>query len=554
MSFLSIWTESPVFASIRCTIASFCLFILPIHSDIPKIYDVIVYGGTSAGVTAAVQAGRMKKSVLLISPDSHLGGMTSSGLGWVDVGKPHTIGGLTREIFHNIWLYYQNPIAWVWESKRTIQGQLMKPPKGEVLWVTEPHVAEQIFNAMAEDARIDIVFQQRLDRTNGVRKLASRIVSIEMESGLEFTGRIFIDATYEGDLMASAGVSYSIGRENNKKYGEVFNGANTQIRINLPSKKIDPYKIRGVPSSGLLQRVFIMDGYIDEGSDICIQAYNYRMCLTDVPENRVWIEKPEDYDPSEYELVFRALEAGFSYKSFFKLDLLPNRKTDSNNNGLVSTDYIGMNWNYPEADYDTREKIAKAHERWQKGLIWTLQNHPDIPAHVRKYYASWGLPRDEFIDNNHWPYQLYIREARRMVGSSVVTEHTAFRKEPVPDPIGISSYQMDSHYVKYIVHDGHLTTEGGVYRHVPDPFQIGYGAIIPRKKECENLIVPVCISASHTGYGSVRMEPVYMILGQSAGTAASLCVDLNIAVQDLPYEKLKKSLLEAKQVISLEMK
>ena len=513
------------------------------------VYDVVVYGGTSSGVIAAVQASKMGKSVLLISPGSHLGGMTSSGLGWVDVGNPHTIGGLAREFFHHAWLFYKNPAAWHWESMRPIKGQLMNFPKEEVMWVVEPHVAEEIFDAMVEKARIPVLFQQRLERKNGVRKVGARIVSIQMESGLAFEGKIFIDATYEGDLMASSGISYVIGRESRQKYGESFNGANTQIRKHIHKKSIDPYVIPGVPESGLLPRIYSLDPQEKGDCDTCIQAYNYRMCLTDVPENRILIAKPDDYDESEYELVFRAIKGGFSHLSFFKLDLLPNRKTDSNNNGLVSTDYIGMNWQYPEADYETRDKIAKAHERWQRGLVWTLQNHPRVPPNIRKFYAPWGLPKDEFIDNDHWPFQLYVREARRMVGSGVVTEHTALGKEPVADPVGMSSYELDSHYVKYICHEGCLTSEGGVYTKVPAPFKISYRALIPKKKECENLLVPVCLSASHVGYGSVRMEPIYMILGQSAATAASLCIDHNVAVQDLPYDTLKKRLLDDKQIL-----
>jgi hypothetical protein len=316
------------------------------------------------------------------------------------------------------------------------------------------------------------------------------------------------------------------------------------------SAQIDPYIVKGDPESGLLPRIYPnADEELGHGDGL-VQSYTYRMCLTDVHENLVKVEKPENYDELQYEILFRAIENGRSIKTFFKLSLVPNRKTDSNNNGPISTDYIGMSWDYPEADYATRDRIAKEHELWQRGLIWTLQNHPRVPKKVKEYYGPWGLPKDEFEDNNNWPYELYVREARRMISTAVIDEHTALGNVPVEDSIGLSSYDMDSHAIKYVINSkGFLGTEGGFYKLVAKPYPVSYRAIVPVREECTNLIVPVCLSASHVGYGSMRMEPTFMVVGQSAATAASLAIDLNVAVQDLPYPTLRQQLLSDGQVL-----
>lgn len=403
---------------------------------------------------------------------------------------------------------------------------------------------------------------ERLDRKDGVKKKNKKIVSVTMESGRTFQAKIFLDTTYEGDLMAAAGVSYVVGRESNDLYNETINGIRPLPPPGRFPKGIDPYRIKGDPKSGLLPRIYPeWGGMIGEG-DKGVQAYNYRMCLTKIPENRIDIEKPANYDEEQYELLFRFIEVGGMNGDFFKSsqtgkfdflksDFLPNGKTDTNNNGYISTDFVGMNWNYPEADYVTRAQIEKEHEEWQRGLIWTLQNHPRIPDETRRYYAQWGLTKDEFTDNDHWPYQLYIREARRMTGEYVITEHTALGKELIADPIGLGSYHMDSHAIKLFVSpEGSVSSEGGMFVHIPKPFGISYRAIIPKSNECINLIVPVCSSASHAAYGSIRMEPVFMALGHSAATAACLAIDLKINVQEVPYNKLRKLLLKDKQIVN----
>jgi hypothetical protein len=525
-------------------------------------YDIVVYGGTSGGVIAAVQAARMGKTIVLIEPGKHLGGLTSGGLGWVDVGNPQTIGGLAHDYFHKVWEYYQDDAAWKWEKKHELRGQHPPlPPENQTMWVLEPSVAERLFDQMVVEAGVTVVRNERLNRQDGVKKVGLKIVSIAMESGRVFQGKAFIDATYEGDLMAASGVSYIVGREPNSRYNETINGIRPLPPPGRFPAKIDPYRVKGDPTSGLLPRVYPdWGGKVGDG-DRGVQAYNYRMCLTKIPENRVPVDKPSDYEEENYEILFRFIEGGGmegdAFRSrltgehdFFKPDPVPNAKTDSNNNGYISTDFVGMNWDYPEGDYATRERIAKAHEQWQRGLIWTLQNHPRIPEKTRRYYAPWGLAKDEFTDNGHWPFQLYVREARRMISDYVVTEHTALGKDVAPDSVGLGSYHMDSHAIKLFVSpEGYVTSEGGMFVHIPEPFGISYRAIVPKRGECENLLVPVCSSATHAAYGSIRMEPVFMVLGQSAATAASLAIDRGVAVQALPYTALRERLLADGQIV-----
>ncbi len=508
--------------------------------------DVCVYGGTSAGVVAAVQAAKMGKSVVLIEPGHHLGGMTSSGLGAIDVGNPASVGGLTREYFHRVWQYYQRDSSWPREKKRAIrcqEGSL--PPSDETMWVVEPHVAEQLFDEMAAEAKVAVVRGERLDRKNGVRKASARITEIKMESGRTFRARIFIDATYEGDLLAAAGVSFVIGREANSQYGETMNGVRPAHPIGLVKQPIDPYVHAGDPTNGLLPRVHKAPTASLGSADRGVQAYCYRMCLTDVPENRVPVGKPADYHEQDYEIVLRAITAGHPKDRFFKLTLMPNRKTDSNNHSGISTDFVGMSWDYAEADYATRERIAQAHEAWQRGLVWTLQNHPRVPVEVRKFFGPWGLPKDEFTDHAHWPHQLYIREARRMIGRDVMTEKECRGERAVKDPVGMGSYMMDSHLIQYCVgSNGVLAAEGGMGTHLTRPYSISYGALVPKPAECENLLVPICLSASHAAYGTLRMEPVFMILGQSAATAAVLALQEGVPLQNLDYALLRRRLLQ----------
>ena len=366
-----------------------------------------------------------------------------------------------------------------------------------------------------------------------------------MLSGKTFYGKVFIDATYEGDLMASAGVSYHVGRESNSRYGETWNGVQPDARHHghYFKKPVDPYVTPGDPNSRLLPRISRDPIGTNGQGDDRIQAYCFRMCLTNVPENRVPFRRPDDYDPTQYELLLRVFDTGWR-ETFAKFDPIPNHKTDTNNHGPFSTDNIGMNYDYPEATYERRRDILAEHETYQKGLMYFIANDPRVPADVQERMRQWGLAKDEFTDNGHWPHQLYIRESRRMIGVYVMTENDVLCKRVVPQPVGMGSYAMDSHNVqRHVTADGLVQNEGDIGVSPPEPYRIAYGALCPKKGECENLLVPVCVSSSHIAYGSIRMEPVFMILGQSAATAAVHAIDAGCAVQDVDDSGLRGQLV-----------
>ncbi|MVT09249.1 FAD-dependent oxidoreductase [Chitinophaga tropicalis] len=517
--------------------------------------DVIIYGGTSAAVTAAVQVIRMNKSVIIVSPDKHLGGLSSGGLGFTDTGDKSVIGGLAREFYHRIYLHYQEPASWNWQKQSEYgnkgQGTPAMDGNERTMWIFEPHVAEQVFEDFVKENRIRIYREEWLDRDKGVIKKNNRITGIKTLSGKTFTGKMFIDATYEGDLMAAAGVKYRVGREANSEFGEKYNGVQIDVlhHGHYFEKPVNAYKKEGDPASGLLPLISPdPPGKQGEG-DKRVQAYCFRLCLTDHPENRVAIEKPAGYDSSQYELLVRVFKTGWT-GVFNKFDPIPNHKTDVNNHGPFSMDYIGMNYDYPDASYEKRKEIIAAHETYQKGLLYFITNSMRVPADIRERMSKWGLSRDEFKDNGNWPHQLYIREARRMNGLRIMTENEVLGNKVVTQPVGMGSYTLDSHNTqRYVQSDGTVQNEGDVQAHISKPYQIEYGAIIPKKGECENLLVPVCVSSTHIAYGSIRMEPVFMILGQSAATAAVQAIDGKKAVQDVDYEMLKKQLLKDKQKI-----
>lgn len=527
-------------------------------------FDIVVYGGTSAGVIAAVQAAGMGKSVLLISPTDHLGGMTSSGLGWTDLGNLNTIGGLSREFYKALFRYYENSKAWKQETKDEFVARVQKGnqwdrvmlPRNGIMPVFEPHVAEYIFEEMLRHSHVQVVTGKWLNRADGVLKSGTEIVAIRMLGGEQYFGKVFIDATYEGDLMAAAGVSYTIGREANSQYQEDFNGIRTRdARQNQLPEGIDPFIISGDTTSGLLPGVNPDAGGDDGSADKKIQAFCYRMCLTNDPGNRVRVTRPGNYKEADFEILLRAAETGWT--KYFKLDKMPNRKTDSNNSGGISTDYIGMNYSYPEASYELRKSIEQAHLYWQSGFLWTLQNHNRIPDSIRSLYQDWGLCKDEFADNNYWPYQIYVREARRMVSDVVITEHHCMNRKKSIQPVALGSYPMDSHntqrhLVKMVGGGYAIRNEGDVQNQVLKPYGIDYGSIVPRKSEASNLIVPVCLSGTHIAYGSIRMEPVFMMLGQSAATAAAIAVDEGCSVQAVNYDLLKRKLVQDGMVLGLQ--
>ncbi|TDJ72299.1 MAG: FAD-dependent oxidoreductase [Planctomycetota bacterium] len=509
--------------------------------------DVVVYGDTSAAVIAAVQTARAGRSVVLLAPSAHLGGLSSGGLGATDIGDKRAIGGMSREFYRRIRAYYDDESAWKFEARDAFRGRGHRPGE-DTAWTFEPHVAERIFDEMLAETGVRAV-RGRLARESGVRLDGGRILSIRTERGRVFPGAMFIDATYEGDLMAAAGVSYTVGREPNATYGETLNGVQAERAIHHQfTEPVDPYVVPGDPASGLLFGIQ-MGGPGEKGAgDDRVQAYCFRICATDVPENRLPWPKPADYDPAHYELLLRNFEAG-DHRLPWNPVRMPNGKTDSNNNFAVSTDFIGASRDYPEADYATRARIVADHERWQKGLLWTLANHPRVPDQVREAFSAFGLARDEFPETDGWPRQIYVREARRMVSDYVMTEHNAQRRIVAADSVGMGAYNMDSHHVqRYVTAAGAVRNEGDVQvRSLPYP--ISYRSIVPRRGECTNLFTPVCLSASHIAFGSIRMEPVFMVLGQSSAIAACLALELGVAVQDVPYDALRERLVAAEQVL-----
>lgn len=518
--------------------------------------DVIIYGGTSAAVSAALQVKRMGKSVLIVCPDKHLGGMTSSGLGFTDTGDKSVIGGLAREFYQRLYKYYQNPETWKWQKKEEYgnvgQGTPALDGENKTMWIFEPHIAENVFEDFVNENELNVYRNEWLEREKGVVVENGKIVSITTLSGTTYRGKIFIDVTYEGDLMAAAGVRYTVGRESNATYGEQWNGIQAGVfhhGHHFGNMNISPYVIPGDSTSGVLPRISTSYPGVNGEGDDKVQAYCFRTCLTKHEANRIPFPRPEGYDSTQYELLLRVFTAGWR-ETFNKFDAIPNLKTDVNNHGPFSFDNIGMNFDYPEASYERRVEIIKEHETYQKGLLYFMANDPRMPADVQDEIKQWGLAKDEFTDNGNWSFQLYIREARRMIGTFVMTENEILGKQQVPQPIGMGSYTMDSHNIqRYITPKGFVQNEGDIGVHPEKPYQIDLGTIQPKKEECTNLLVPVAVSSTHIAYGSIRMEPVFMILGQSAATIACMSIENDIPVQDVSYSALQKKLIEDGQVL-----
>ncbi len=510
-------------------------------------YDVVVYGGTSGGITAAVQCSRMGKSVVLVEPTQFLGGLTTGGLGATDIGNKRAIGGLSREFYQRIHQYYLDLSKWKMETREAYFKDRAK--NEDTMWTFEPSAASKVFQAMIDEAKVPVVFGERLDLKKGVIKQGTRVTQIVMESGRTFDASVWIDATYEGDLMAKAGVSYHVGRESNQTYGETINGLQVKGTVHHQFiKQVDPFNKIGDASSGLLHGVTPMPQGNDGDGDHRIQAYNFRLCTTDKPENRRAWPKPDGYQELRYELLLRNFEAGDKRIPWHPL-WMPNRKTDTNNNFAFSTDNIGMNYDYPNGDYDLRAQIWKEHEHYTKGLMWTLANHIRVPEEIRSEFNRIGLTKDEFVDNDNWPRQLYVREARRMVSDYVMSEKNCKRLEVVSDSVGMGAYNMDSHNTqRYVTQDGYARNEGDIQIGTK-PYPISYRSITPKSDECTNLLVPVCLAASHISYGSIRMEPVFMVMGQSAATAAVHSMYEGCNIQEIDTMKFKKQLLKDGQVL-----
>ena len=545
---------------VRCCLLSLCLRGSAIRSAEVIESDICVYGGTSAGVAAAVQARRMGKTAVIVEFGRHLGGLTSGGLGATDIGNKAAIGGIAREFYQRVAAHYRQSSSWTRETADeyfTRRGgaqaaaSTLNGPEA-TLWTFEPHVAEDIFFRMINEARTPVYLQQRLA---AVKKEGTRIVEIVAEGGKIFRAKMFIDATYEGDLMAKAGVSCFVGREANSKYGETLDG----IRAKTPKHQfivpVDPYLKPADSSSGLLPFIQPGDGGVPGDGDRRVQTYNFRLCLTTNTENRMPIAPPANYDSTKYELLARYLEAlvaaGKKPKlaEFWNPIWMPNEKTDINNNGGFSTDFIGMNYGYPDGGYSARARIWKEHEDYRRGFIHFLATSPRVPENIRVEMQKFGLCKDEFLDTGGWPNQLYVREARRMVADYIMTEHNCRGQEAAADSIGLAAYNMDSHNCQRIVKNSHVENEGDVQVPPMKPYPISYRSIVPKAGECENLFVPICLSATHIAYGSIRMEPVFMILGQSAATAACLAIDEKVAAQKVNYPKLRARLLADRQIL-----
>ncbi len=521
-------------------------------------HDVVVYGGTCAAVISAVQVKKMGKSVIIVSPDKHLGGLSSGGLGFTDTGNKAVIGGLARDFYHRIYLHYDKEASWKQQKKSEYgnkgQGTPAMDGENRTMWIFEPSAAERVFEDYVKEFGIEVVRDEWLDRAKGVKKDGDRIVSITTLSGKTYAGKMFIDSTYEGDLMAAAGCDYHVGREANSVYGEEHNGVQVGVlhhrhHFGAVKEKISPYKVPGDPKSGVLPRVNPeAPGKFGEG-DKKVQAYCFRSCYTNVPENRIPFPKPDGYDASQYEILLRVLNTGWG-EFFEKFDPIPNHKTDTNNHGPFSFDNIGFNYDYPEASYERRRQIIAEHRTYQQGLLWFVANDPRVPKKVQNELREWGLPKDEFTDNGNWSHQLYIREARRLIGDYVMTENELRKKKPTPESVGMGSYTIDSHNTqRYITPEGHVQNEGDIGVSTNGPYEIAYGSLVPKKGQGSNLLVPVAMSATHIAYGSIRMEPVFMILGQSAATAAVFAIDDNLPVQKVPYVKLREQLLKDGQIL-----
>jgi hypothetical protein len=491
--------------------------------------DICVYGATSGGVIAAYTAKKLGKTVLLIEPGKHLGGMTSGGLGLTDIGNKYAITGISRDYYRRIGQHY---------------GKFEQ-------WVFEPHVAEELFKEYVKRGKVDVLFSHRLA---SVRKTDGQIQEIVVEdfekpaSKRTIRAKMFIDCSYEGDLMAKAGVSYFVGREDNSKYNETISGVQLMTGHQLPDG-IDPYKIPGQPESGLLWGISPAKLEPNGTGDGKEQTYNYRICLSSDPANQVAITRPTGYDSTKYELLVRLFAAQPQKRAlndYFIWSHMPNKKTDINNRGGFSTDMIGVNYDYPDGSYEKRVQIIRDHELYTKGLLYFYGHDSRVPPELQREMLKWGYPKDEYADNGNWSPQLYIREARRMVGAYVMTQANCQAKEVVTDGVGMAAYTMDSHNIQRIVieKDGKkmAKNEGNVEVGGFGPYPISYRALIPKETQCRNLLVPVCLSASHIAYGSIRMEPVFMVLGQSTALAAVMAIDAKTSVQKVDIARLQREL------------
>jgi hypothetical protein len=517
-----------------------------------QTFDVVVYGGTAGGVVTAVSAAREGLKVALLEPRDHLGGMVSGGLGWTDYGRKEVIGGYSLEFFERAGRKYGTPIQ----------------------WHLEPHVAEEVFRGLVREAGVQVFYRHRLREKAGVVRQGTQVTRVVMEDGASFAAKIFADATYEGDLMAQAGVSYTWGRESSAAYAESLAGVRERTPKHQFQVQLSPHDATG----RLLPEISPAKVDAPGTGDRKVQAYTFRVCMTKAADNRVPFPRPPGYAPGRYALLARMLAAmdaikreaaasgdarepqrtgdpmvrlkePWSLVDVMKPDPIPNGKTDTNNNGAFSTDFIGGSYDYPEADYRTRDGIWQAHVAYVQGFLYFLQNDPQVPRALHDEMAPWGLCKDEFTDTGNWPHQLYVREARRMIGEYVMSQKDIQTELTKPDPIGMGSYNSDSHNVQRIVNAAGFVENEGDMQVPVTPYQIPFRMLLPKRAEATNLLVPVCFSATHVAYSTLRMEPQYMIIGQAAGVAAKMAVDGNLAVQDVDAKALTARLRAQRAVI-----
>lgn len=492
-------------------------------------YDLVVYGATASGVITAVSGAREGLHVVLLEPGRHVGGMATGGLSRTDFGKKEVIGGDALEFYWRVGMKY--------DIGRYAQF---------VAWYYEPHVGEQVFLEMLRGAHVDLLLNHRLSEHNGVVKKGAQVVSLTTEDGSTYAGKIFADCSYEGDLMAQAGVSYTWGRESSQQYGESLAGVRERTPFHQFLLPISAYD----DQHHLLPEISAGPKGATGSADKKVQSYNFRMILSDDPANQVPFPKPPGYDPHRYELLARLLAAETKQKGrapyMHEVTLvapIPNHKADINNQGPFSTDYIGKSWDYPNASYARRAEIWQDHVNYTKGFFYFLAHDARVPKPLHDEINRWGLAKDEFRDTDHWPNQLYIREARRMIGEFVMTQKDEQTDLTKPDPIGMGSYNSDSHNVqRYVTPQGTVENEGDMQVAVK-PYQIPYRVMVPKPSETTNLLVPVCMSASHVAYSSLRMEPQYMIIGQAAGVAAALAVHGKTPVANIDTHDLTSRLV-----------
>ena len=525
-----------------------------IQSD--NSFDVVVYGGTPAGITAAIQVARMGKSVALIEPTSHIGGIMVNGLGGTDIDNhPEfqnslAVGGIALEFYRRVAQYYGRLAEF--------DSKLKSKIKDVSIWRFEPHVADEVIQKWIKEYPISVFLNSRLkEGKSAVNKEGTNIRQIEIEDGRLFAAKVFIDATLEGDLLFFAGVSTTWGRESNSVYGETKNGIRAETTHAQFIVKVDPYLISGNPSSGVIPTIQNEPFGTPGEGDKLIQAYCFRMCLTKDATNRIPFAQPKNYDRKQYEIYLRYIKAGGEL--YTPEAGVPNGKTDLGAWHDLSHNLYGMNREYPNGSYSDRQRVFDQHKTFTQGLFYFLSNDPEVTQldpSLQGVWKQWGLCKDEFTDNGGWPRQFYVRDARRMVSDFVMTEHHTNRSNPdeVSDPVAIAYWPPDLHSVRRIVKDGYAYNEGFVFGGSTwRPFGISYWALVPKKEECTNLLTPTCLSSSHVAYGAIRIEFTYMAMGQACAVAACIAIDKSIPVQDVDYKTLKSKLLDLNQVVNVNL-